>query len=70
MAAYESFGLEARLNRAKQFAMRSQVDGTPTLVVNGKYTVQVTQAGGWEGMLNTVDHLVARERATSAGGAQ
>jgi len=70
VAAYESFGLEARLNRAKQFAMRSQVDGTPTLVVNGKYTVQVTQTGGWEGMLNTVDHLVARERAAAAGGAQ
>ena len=67
---YNSFGIEARLNRAKQFVMRSDVQSTPTLVVNGKYSVQVSQDGGYEKMLNTVDHLVAQERARAPGGAQ
>jgi len=70
VAAYNSFGIESKLNRAKQFAMRSNVQSTPTLVVNGKYTVQVTESGGYDKMLATVDHLVAQERAAMAGGAQ
>lgn len=67
--AYKSFGLEARLNRAKQFVMRSGVDSTPTIVIDGQYKVEVTQEGGYDKMLNTVDHLVAQQRgATGAGG--
>lgn len=69
VATYNSFGIEAKLNRAKQFAMRSQVQSTPTLVVNGKYTVQVGENGGYEKMLGTVDHLVAQERLVTAGAA-
>lgn len=68
--AYQSFGLEARLNRAKQFAVRSGVQSTPTLVVNGKYNVQVTQEGGYDKLLNTVDHLVAQERAAAGAAGQ
>lgn len=59
----QSFGVESKLNRARQFAMRSQVQSTPSLIVNGKYLVNVNQATGYGGMLNTVEHLVARERA-------
>ncbi len=70
VATFNSFGIEAKLNRAKQFAMRTQVQSTPTMVVNGKYTVQVTESGGYDKMLSTVDHLVAQERAALAGGAQ
>lgn len=59
----QSFGVESKLNRARQFAMRSQVQATPSLIVNGKYLVNVNQVSGYDGMLNTVEHLVARERA-------
>ncbi len=68
--AYKSFGLEARLNRAKQFAMRSSIESTPTIVVNGQYKVEVSQEGGYEKMLNTVDHLVAQLRSGAAAGEQ
>ncbi len=64
--AYQSFGLEARLNRAKQFAMRSGVQSTPSLVVNGMYRVEVGQEGGYDKLLNTVDHLVAQQRGAGA----
>jgi hypothetical protein len=36
---------------------------------HGKYSVQVSD-GGYEKMLNTLDHLVAQERARAPGGAR
>lgn len=58
----KSFGVETKLNRAKQFAMRSKIEGTPSIVVDGKYLVSVDQRGS-EHMFNTVEHLLARSRA-------
>ena len=58
-----SFATNAKVNRGKQFMMRSGVQSTPTLVVNGKYRVQ---GKSFADMLRIADHLVARERATMA----
>ena len=58
-----SFGVTAKFNRAKQFALRTGVTGTPTIIVNGKYRVTNTRDRGIRGMLATVDYLIARERA-------
>lgn len=58
----KSFSMNARLNRARQFAVRSGIDGTPQIVVNGKYRVVATRDGGFDGMLRTVEKLVERER--------
>jgi thiol:disulfide interchange protein DsbA len=66
LATMKSFGVTAKLNRGKQFAMRTGVNSTPTIIVNGKYRVNVTQDRGFDGMLSAVDHLVARERAAMA----
>ena len=62
----QSFGVTAKLNRAKQFAVQSGVDATPTIIVAGKYRVAVTQDRGFDGMLSTVEWLLARERAAAA----
>lgn len=56
----QSFGVDAKLNRSRQFAVRSGVEGTPTLVVNGKYRVT---GRSFEDALRITDHLVAQERA-------
>src|SRR3546814_4695847 len=37
-----SFAVNAKAARAKQFAMRSQITGTPSLVIDGKYLVKGT----------------------------
>ena len=68
-ATMSSFGVETKLNRAKQFAVRSKVEGTPSIVIDGKYLVSVDQRG-YDVMFNTVEHLVAQERAAQAGGAK
>jgi thiol:disulfide interchange protein DsbA len=60
-----SFGVTSKVNRAKQFAQRTGVTATPTIIVNGKYRVMATPEGGFDGMLRTVDMLVARERAAA-----
>lgn len=58
--AMNSFAINGKLNKAKQFAIRSQITGTPTLIVNGKYLVK---GRSWDDMLRIADHLIAQERA-------
>lgn len=66
LATMQSFAVTAKLNRAKQFALRTGVTGTPTMIVAGKYRVSVPQDRGFEGMLSTVDFLLGYERAAAA----
>ncbi len=59
-----SFAINAKLNRARQFLMRSGVDSTPTMVVNGKYRVLGPRP--YEEVLDITDHLIAMERAEAS----
>lgn len=63
LSTMQSFGVTAKVNRARQFALRTGVTATPTIIVNGKYRVNVTKDRGWNGMLATVNFLVGKERA-------
>lgn len=63
VAAMNSFATVTKVNRGKQFMMRSGVSQTPTLIVNGKYRVIGTS---FEDMLRITDALVAQERAARA----
>ncbi|MDL5366892.1 thiol:disulfide interchange protein DsbA/DsbL [Xanthomonas sp. NCPPB 2654] len=58
-----SFAVSTKTNRAKQFATRSGITGTPSLIVNGKYLVK---GKNYDDMLRIADHLIARERAALA----
>jgi thiol:disulfide interchange protein DsbA len=66
LATMKSFGVNAQLAKARQFALRGGVTGTPTLIVNGKYRVNVTPDRGFKGMLSTVDYLLSLERSGQA----
>ena len=59
--------VDARMDRAREFAMASGAEGTPTLVVNGRYRVT---AASLEDALRITDWLVARERSRAGGGAK
>lgn len=63
-ATMSSFAVNAKTNAAKQFAQRSQISGTPSIIINGKYLVK---GKGWSDNLRIADHLIARERAAKAG---
>lgn len=62
----KSFAINSRLARARQFATRSGVSGTPTLIVNGKYRVM---GDSFDDVLRNTEGLVARERAAAQGNA-
>ena len=55
-----SFATSGKINKAKQFFIASGVNGTPTIVVNGKYRVE---GKTYEDNLRIADHLIAMERA-------
>ena len=53
-----------RINQSRQFAVRSRIEGTPSLIVDGKYLV-AADARGYEHMLRTTGYLVTQQRAAS-----
>ncbi len=63
LSTMNSFAITAKVNRARQFALRTQVQSTPTMIINGKYSAQATNDRGPQGLLATIEYLVAVERA-------
>lgn len=62
-AAFDSFDVQAKLQRADELSRRYRIGSVPTIVVNGKYTTDAPQAGGgYEDLLALTDELVAAER--------
>ena len=59
VATLNSPAVDAALERATTFLRRSGVEGTPTVIVAGKYRVTAPQSN----VLRVVDQLIARERA-------
>jgi thiol:disulfide interchange protein DsbA len=62
-AVFNSFGVRSQVNLAESRARSYGIQGTPELVVNGKYRVSSSAAGGQAQMLKVVDYLVNKERA-------
>ena len=58
-----SFAVETKISRSKTLVPKYNVDGTPTVVVNGKYRVTGASAGGYEKLFDVVNFLVAKESA-------
>jgi thiol:disulfide interchange protein DsbA len=61
LAAAKSFSVELNIKRTDDWIKASRVDGTPTMIVNGKYRVSVGGAGGDQRMIEIVQWLVAKE---------
>jgi len=60
--------VDAMLAHAKDFALRTGIQYTPTLIIDGKYRLNVQTDRGFEGLLRTADFVIAQER--QAGAAQ
>ncbi|MCK5880487.1 MAG: thiol:disulfide interchange protein DsbA/DsbL [Sinobacterium sp.] len=65
-ATFNSFGVKSQVNLADSRAKSYGIQGTPEIVVNGKYRVSSVSAGGQAQMLKVVEFLIAKERATLA----
>ena len=69
LAAYNSFAVNSRAQRAQDLTSVYGIDGTPTLVVNGKYLIAPSMDGYATGgnidyglFFRNVDQLIAQER--------
>ncbi len=63
---YDSFAVETMLRKSMVMQQRYGVRGTPTLIVNGKYRVTASSAGGYAEALKVVAALVDKERRAAA----
>ena len=64
---FDSFAVETMLRKSQVMQGRYGVRGTPTVIVNGKYRVSASLAGGYEEMARVAEALAAREHeATTA----
>jgi thiol:disulfide interchange protein DsbA len=61
--ASKSFSVDAKLRQAEAAAPSYGIEGTPSLVVNGKYRIK---ASSGEKMFAVTDHLIRQELAAKA----
>lgn len=58
---FDSFAVNTKVNRAVTLSKRYQLQGVPTLIINGKYRTDGPMAGGRKGMLKVLDFLIKKE---------
>lgn len=64
LEAFHSFAVNSRVSRARELTRRYGIEGTPAVVINGRYRTSPAEAGSFETLIEIMDHLVARERAS------
>ena len=65
--AYNSFGMQANVNRAMQAGRAYNLESVPTLIVDGKYMTNANIAGGLERVPQVLDFLIKLAAAERAG---
>jgi len=60
---YKSFGIAGKLGRAKQLAQTYNIQSVPTLIVDGKFLISSSSAGGHDNVPTVVDAAIATARA-------
>jgi len=64
--AFESFAVDANVRNARQMFGKYGATGVPTMVIDGRYRVTVSSAGGHEQLLELINFLV--DKAASERG--
>jgi protein dithiol oxidoreductase (disulfide-forming) len=65
LRVFNSVGVDTRVRQADAQARMFRIQGTPTMVVQGKYRIDGQMAGSNAAMLDVVDFLLAKERAAA-----
>jgi len=61
LATSKSMTVDMCVRRDQELVRAYRIDRTPTIVVNGKYTLYVQSAGGIDQLIELVNYLVAKE---------
>ena len=62
MSAYNSFGVQANLQKADDLMRRDRIEGVPSIVIAGKYESDVGMAGGQANLIQLINDLAANEK--------
>jgi len=62
--AFNSFAVDANVRNAKQMFRKYGATGVPTMIVDGRYRVTVSSAGGHEQLLELINFLVDKAAQT------
>lgn len=63
---FNSFGVNSMVNQGKARTGAYRTQGTPEIVVNGRYRLSSRMSGGLSGMLDVARFLIAKERRVQA----
>jgi thiol:disulfide interchange protein DsbA len=69
LAAAKSFGVDAKMRMADAQIGAMQALSTPTIIVNGRYRLQMQTAGGVNQLIELVKYLVAKESGSTRAAA-
>jgi thiol:disulfide interchange protein DsbA len=64
----KSFGVQSKTRRAAQLTGNSKITGTPSMMVQGRYTVSTEQGRSQLGMLANAERLIPLARKSLASG--
>jgi thiol:disulfide interchange protein DsbA len=59
--AFSSFAVESKLQRADLMNRRYRINSVPTVIINGKYSTDVSSAGGESQLFGVIEDLAAHE---------
>jgi thiol:disulfide interchange protein DsbA len=62
LAAYNSFGVQANLQKADDLMRRDRIEGVPSMVIAGKYESDVGMAGNQGNLMQLTNDLAADEK--------
>jgi thiol:disulfide interchange protein DsbA len=63
VATANSFTINTKMKRADELVRAYEVDGTPAIIVNGKYRLSPSSAGGYPQAVELTQWLVSKEAA-------
>ncbi|HHJ36232.1 MAG TPA: thiol:disulfide interchange protein DsbA/DsbL [Gammaproteobacteria bacterium] len=61
LAEYSSFSVDGMVRKAKRKLKPYQIQGVPTVAVNGKYITSGSMAGSYERMIKIINYLIEKE---------
>jgi len=64
--AFDSHEVTTRVDEARKLLAAYNIQGVPTMVVNGRYVTSARMAGGVKEMMDVLDFLVARSKEEQA----
>jgi len=61
LTEYNSFAVDSMVRKAKKLQKEYEIQGVPSVAVNGKYLTAGSMAGTYDNLVKVIDYLVAKE---------